>query len=205
MLFYDSNHKAMIPETIIESYPVKLKSYKKHDIVFTEGEMAHFYYQIKEGEVKMFNITENGKEFVQSFFEAKTSFGEPPLFCNSEYPANAQCLTDCSIYILPKETFFQLLTEQPEIHIKFTKLICNRMVFKSKMAKELSIYPPEHRILTLLNHLKETAKSETPYEVNLTRQQISELTGLRVETVIRSIKKLEKLEKLIIKDRKVYL
>jgi CRP-like cAMP-binding protein len=79
------------------------------------------------------------------------------------------------------------------------------MIFKSKMAKELSIHPPEHRILTLLNHLKETAKVTTPYEVNLTRQQISELTGLRVETVIRSIKKLEKLKKLSIKQRKVYL
>ena len=205
MLFYVSNHNAMIPDTIIESYPVKIKNYKKNDIVFIEGEMAHFYYQIKEGEVKMFNITEDGKEFVQSFFSGKTSFGEPPLFSNTTYPASAQCLTDCSLYILPKEPFFQLLKEHPEIHLKFTKLICVRMIFKSKMAKELSIHPPEHRILTLLNHLKETAKVTTPYEVNLTRQQISELTGLRVETVIRSIKKLEKLKKLSIKQRKVYL
>lgn len=195
----------MISETIIESYPVKLKFYKKNDIVFTEGEMAYFYYQIKEGDVKMYNTTENGKEFVQSFFTSKTSFGEPPLFCNSKYPANAQCLTDCSIYILPKDFFFKLLKEQPDVHIKFTKLICKRMIFKSKMAKELSIYPPEHRILTLLNHLKESAKVATLYEVDLTRQQISELTGLRVETVIRAIKKLEKLKKLTIKERKVYL
>lgn len=195
----------MIPETIIESYPVKLKSFMKNDIIFNEGDMANSYYQIKEGKVKMFNNTEDGKEFVQSFFGNKASFGEPPLFTSLKYPANAQALTDCSLYILPKESFFQLLKEHPSIHLKFTKLICVRMVFKAKMAKELSICPPEHRILTLLTHLKESSKIDSPYEVTLTRQQISELTGLRVETVIRSIKKLEKSKKLTIKERKVYL
>jgi CRP-like cAMP-binding protein len=52
--------------------------------------------------------------------------------------------------------------------------------------------------------LGNTQKEEL-YEVTLTRQQISELTGLRVETVIRAIKKLEKSKKLSIKERKVYL
>src|SRR5690606_28251265 len=171
----------MIPETIIELYPFKLKSFTKNDIVFNEGNMANYYYQIKEGKVKMFNMTEDGKEFVQGFFGSKASFGEPPLFTSFKYPANAQALTDCSIFILPKESFFQVLRDHPDIHLKLTKLICVRMVFKAKMAKEISIFPPEHRILTLLNHLNETAKIATPYEVNLTRQQISELTGLRVE------------------------
>ncbi|MDO7173233.1 Crp/Fnr family transcriptional regulator [Mariniflexile sp. AS56] len=195
----------MIPDLILERYLPKLRRYKKNELVFTEGGKASFYYQIKEGDVKMFNITEDGKEFVQGYFTNNTSFGEPPLFSNSKYPANALCLSDCSIYIVPKETFFQLLKEHTDIHLKFTELICKRMVYKAKIAKEVSIYPPEHRILTLLNHLKETAKVTTDFEVNLTRQQISELTGLRVETVIRSIKKLEKLKKLYIKERKVFL
>ncbi|MFB9056545.1 Crp/Fnr family transcriptional regulator [Mariniflexile ostreae] len=195
----------MIPNTIIESYPVILKSYQKGTTIFSEGETALFYFQIKTGTVKMFNHTEEGKEFVQGFFKNDMSFGEPPLFCDSAYPASAFCLTDCSIYKLSKLSFFQLLEEHPKIHLKFTKLVCKRMVYKAKIMKELSIYPPEHRILTLLNHLKETAKSNTLYEVNLTRQQISDLTGLRVETVIRAIKKLEGLKKLSIKERKVYL
>ena len=71
--------------------------------------------------------------------------------------------------------------------------------------KELSIHPPEHRILTLLHHLKDSANAEGLFEVKLTRQQISDLTGLRVETVIRAIKQLEKTEKLILKQRKVYI
>ena len=71
--------------------------------------------------------------------------------------------------------------------------------------KEISSHDPEHRILTLIDYLKEKA-SETSgyYEVPFTRQQIADMTGLRVETVIRSIKSLEQKKKVKIENRKVY-
>ena len=195
----------MIPIPLLEEFNATLKVYSKDRIIFDEGEKALFYYQIKEGQLKMFNRTEEGKEFVQGYFEAGQSFGEPPLFCDSKYPAAAITLTECSIYMLSKSDFFELLKTNPAIHLKFTKAICKRMIYKAKMAKEVSIYPPEHRILTLLNHLKSTNPSDELYEVPLTRQQISDLTGLRVETVIRAVKKLEKSKKLSIKERKVFI
>jgi len=42
------------------------------------------------------------------------------------------------------------------------------------------------------------------YEVSLTRQQIADFTGLRVETVIRSVKTLEKEGSLKLIGHKVY-
>ncbi|MCB0445347.1 MAG: Crp/Fnr family transcriptional regulator [Gelidibacter sp.] len=195
----------MIPLDILEKYQATLKPFSKDRVVIHEGETAQFYYQIKEGDVKMYNLTEEGKEFVQGYFSDGHSFGEPPLFGDYKYPANSLCLSDCNIYMLPKDTFFELLKAYPEVHLKFTQLICKRMIYKAKIVKEVSIYPPEHRILTLLNHLKGNMPKDQKFEVNLTRQQISELTGLRVETVIRAIKKLEKSKKLSIKERKVYL
>lgn len=195
----------MIPIEILEKFHFSFKTFSKDRIIFEEGEKAHFYYQIKEGHLKMFNMAEDGKEFVQGYFETGQSFAEPPLFGDFKYPASAMTTSDCSIYLLPKKSLFELLLAHPDIHLKFTKSICKRMLYKAKTMKELSIYPPEHRILTLLNHLKKDASSEDLYEVLLTRQQISELTGLRVETVIRAIKKLEKSKKLSIIERKVFL
>lgn len=195
----------MIPEQLILDFKGTLKIYSKDRTIFNEGEQADFYYQIKTGHVKMFNLTEDGKEFVQGFFENGTSFGEPPLFGAFKYPATALALAASEIYLLSKTSFFELLKTHPDIHLKFTKMICKRMIYKAKMAKEVSIHPPDHRILTLLHHLKANAKIETDFEVPLTRQQISELTGLRVETVIRAIKKLEKSNALTIVDRKVVI
>ena len=44
-----------------------------------------------------------------------------------------------------------------------------------------------------------------PFMVELSRQQLADLTGLRVETVIRTIKQLEKQEYLKIIEGKIYL
>ena len=195
----------MIPEDIILKFGGSLKNYSKDQTIISEGEFADFYFQIKTGKVKMFNLTEEGKEFVQGFFKNDESFGEPPLFGAFKYPATALALDESEIYTLRKSSFLKLLKTHPDIHLKFTKLICKRMVYKAKIAREVSIYPPEHRILTLLHHLKGNSKSDTSFEVPLTRQQISDLTGLRVETVIRAIKKLEKTEVLAIVDRKVFI
>ncbi|OBX23151.1 CRP-like cAMP-binding protein [Gelidibacter algens] len=195
----------MIPEQLIQDFEGTLKNYSKDHAIFNEGAHADFYYQIKTGHVKMFNLTEDGKEFVQGFFENGNSFGEPPLFGAFKYPATALTLAVSEVYVLPKSKFLKLLKAHPDIHLKFTKMICKRMIYKAKIAREVSIYPPEHRILTLLHHLKANAKIEVDFEVPLTRQQISELTGLRVETVIRAIKKLEKSKALAIIDRKVVI
>ena len=195
----------MIPTSLLEDYKAIVKHYEKDDIVFQEQEAARFYYQIKTGNVQMYNLTEDGKMFVQGYFGDQASFGEPPLFADFNYPASAVCLEKSQIYCLPKDQFLKLLETHPKIHLQFTKLICKRMGYKAKIIQEVSIHPPEHRILTLLEYLKASSKTQGTYEVKLTRQQISDLTGLRVETVIRSIKQLEKSQKLRLKNHKVYL
>ncbi len=195
----------MISTVILEKYSATLKRYSKNQMIFNELETAHFYYQIKSGSVKMFNLTEDGKEFVQGFFGSGKSFGEPPLFGNFPYPASALCLEDSEIFVLSKTAFFDLLKTHTNTHLAFTKMICDRMLYKAKIVREVSIHPPEHRILTLLNHLKTVSGSTGLFEIDLTRQQISDLTGLRVETVIRAIKQLEKSEKLMVKHRKVFI
>ncbi len=69
---------------------------------------------------------------------------------------------------------------------------------------EISFYDPEHRILSLINYLKSKSNLSTePFQVPLTRQQIADMSGMRVETVIRTIKRMEEEGKLLIQDRKI--
>ncbi|MCE2743202.1 MAG: Crp/Fnr family transcriptional regulator [Fluviicola sp.] len=198
----------MIGKDILLKYGAIETRLSKSEIIFKEGDHAKYYYQIISGEVKMFNINRDGKEFIQGIFSKNRSFGEPPLFNSGNlYVANAIALQDTNVLKLSKDSFIQLLKENPDIHIEFTQTLADRLHFKSLMAAEISNNDPEARILTLLDYLKFTIyKIEEPfeYEVELTRQQIADLTGLRVETVIRSIKSLEKKGKLKIVSRKVW-
>lgn len=173
-------------------------------MIFFEKEKANYYYQIKKGEVKVFNISDAGKEFVQGMFTDGDSFGEPPLLGDFKYPASAAAIKPSKIYKLPKQKLFELLAYKPEICLKFTKVMSRRLHYKSMILKEISVHPPEHRILTLIDFLKKESGASSPFLVELTRQQIADLTGMRVETVIRTIKQLEQENELQVIDRKVY-
>ncbi|TMM57523.1 Crp/Fnr family transcriptional regulator [Maribacter algarum] len=194
----------MILEDLLLEYGAQRIVLNKSEVLFNEDGRADFYYQISSGEVKMYNITEEGKEFVQGIFGDGKSFGEPPLLGGFNYPAGAIATKLTTLLRITKEQFIALLRENPDIHLAFTGLLCNRLAYKAIIGKEVSIHPPKHRILTILNYLKGKSGAKE-FAVDLTRQQIAELTGLRVETVIRSIKKLEAQKILRLENHKIII
>ena len=206
VLFLIPHIKIMISEALLLEFGARKLHVKKGEIIFNEGDTPKYYYQIQEGEVKMNNFNDEGKEFIQGLFTSGRCFGEPPLFIDKPYPANAITTVDTDLYILLKEDFFTLLHANPDVNLAMSVNLSQRLYYKSVMASEISSQDAEHRIITLIDYFKEIAgiKSSDKYKVTLTRQQIADLTGLRVETVIRAIKSLEKKSALLIKDRKIF-
>lgn len=196
----------MIDESLLLDHGARRVSYSKGDQLFREGDAAVNFYQIASGEVKMNNYNEDGKEFIQGIFSIGQSFGEPPLLANVKYPANAEAISDVEVFQLSKENFLELLSSNPKVHLKITTTLAKRLYYKAIMVSEISSQEPEHRILRIIDYLKQVDKveGEFNYRLDLTRQQLADLTGLRVETVIRATKSLEKKGELQIKKRKVY-
>ncbi len=197
----------MIHKELLIQFGALEKDYQKNDRIFSEQDHARYYYQILNGVVKMNNYNEDGKEFIQGIFYKDQSFGEPPLFADITYPANAEAITDTTILALPKEALLELLYKNPDIHLNVTKALANRLYYKAIIATEISSHEPEHRVLRFIDYLKHEVH-KTPekftFQVEHTRQQIADLLGLRVETVIRVIKNLEKKNEVKILKRKVY-
>ena len=176
------------------------------DIIFREGNICSFYHQLVSGSVRWVNINEDGKEFLQTIIDPGESFGELPLFDGDPFAATAIADEDSVIIRLHRDTFMQLIKENPAIHFTFSKLLAERLRFKFFILKELASHNPEHCISTLLEYFKQTKKNICCKcnQVKLTRQQIADMTGLRVETVIRAIRHLHQKGELLIEKGKVY-
>lgn len=197
----------MIQKELLEQYGAIEKHYEKSDVIFEVNTNAHYYFQVLSGEVKMNNYNQEGKEFIQGFFKPGESFGEPPLFVNRMYPANAIATEDSVILTIKKDLFKQFLLEHPVEAISIIENLAQRLHYKATMAAEIASEDPEHRVLQLIDYAIKhfnLSRDKNGFLVDFTRQQIGDLTGLRVETVIRAIKSLEKKRKLKIINRKVY-
>lgn len=184
----------MISENILRKYRATVIHLDKGKMLFHEGEAANFFYIVKSGRVKMSNYSEDGREFVQGYFTNGQSFGEPPFFSDVPYPASAIAVDESKVWKISQDEFLKLLKNNFDIHRELTRVLCDRLIYKSTMLSELAIEEAEHRLTTLIQYLVTPIdqQAKTPKKLIFARQQLADMTGLRVETVIRSVKSLEK-------------
>lgn len=196
----------MIDIDILLAWGAAYKKIPEGGIIFLEGTESHFYYQLVSGSVRWVNICDDGKEFLQGLIIPDESFGELPLFDDGVLAATAIANTDTVILRLDKTIFLQILKENPSIHFLFSKLLTERLRFKFHLIKEMANHNPEHCITALFEYFKQTRKNvcTSCNKINLTRQQIADMTGMRVETVIRAIRSLKEKGQLVIARGKVY-
>ena len=196
----------MFPSSLLEKHHARLLTIRKDQILFHEGDRAADYYQVEEGSVKMFIVSPDGQEFIQGIFNAGESFGEPALLGGFPYPGGAKAIEAGKVWKLSADYFYEMLKQNFDLHLKLTHVLSQRLRYKSMVLSEISSYDPDHRILSLLNYYK--SKNGRPGDnsgirIPYTRQQLADMSGLRVETVIRTVKKMEKEGKLVLEGHKI--
>ncbi|GCC53426.1 Crp/Fnr family transcriptional regulator [Chryseotalea sanaruensis] len=193
-LVFRKKMQAILSDEIIKQYSAQLIQVKKGQILFNEGDNALYFFQIRQGSVKMVSYSDEGQEFIQGVFSDAESFGEPALLGDFVYPSSAIAIKDSTLWRLSKNKFFDMLKENFEIHLALDRTLCKRLKYKNLVLSEISFHDPEHRLKSLLKHLRDslTANNKTDhFELPFTRQQLADMCGMRVETVIRTVKKLK--------------
>ena len=148
----------------------------------------------------------DGKEFIQGIFKDGQSFGDPPFLIGKPYPANALTTQPTTLWRCNRPNFEQLLRDHFEVHWLLTQTLSERLLNKALVLEQIAIEEAEDRLLHYIDRLK--TRNSPPvgggFEVPYTRQQLADLLGLRVETVIRAIKQLERHQKLAIREGKIW-
>ncbi len=190
---------------ILYSFGGENAVYKPKDFIFKEGEHSQYYFQIISGKVKLNTFTENGKEFIHNILGKNQSFGDPLLFIEKIYPTNAISLQSTEVVRMPKNNFIEMLTARPDLSLEMNMCLSQRLYYNSLMVRDMASADPIQRLKGLLDYLKSYHDGDCQhcFPVELTRQQIADLTGLRVETVIRTIKKMVNQEIVKVDGRRI--
>lgn len=179
-----------------------VRKYSKDSIVYKPGAQPKNVFFVKTGEVRMVTVNDDGKEFIQGIFKTGQYFGEPALLVDKPYLAFTIVSKPSEIITVSKKNFFYLIKTNAEYSMSLIKVLSNRLFYKSMMLEELANEKAEHRLLTIINYLfNDNPKGES---LNVTRQDLADLTGLRVETVIREVKNLADKNLIVVKGGKIY-
>jgi CRP/FNR family transcriptional regulator, cyclic AMP receptor protein len=174
----------------LNTEPIIVKTFKKGEVIYHQNAVARSFYTIKKGKVQAVYSNTSGKEFIQGVFKSGDCFGVPSLILGLRYPEAAIACTDCELYQIPREIFTKLLQEDSAFQFSMTQMLCKQLLYTKMMLEEIAIEEGEHRLLTLIHYLMRQKDFDNK-ELDITKQQLADMSGLRVETVIRILKKVE--------------
>lgn len=198
----------IIDDEMLINTSAEVKMFFKGDTVAREGECSSFFLYLKSGELSVFNFTQDGKEFLQHKVIAGNFCGEPAVLLEKPFPGHVEVASEKATLVkFKRDRLIAFLLENPERMLDFTISVAEKSIRKSHSLKNIVFLNPEERILHQLRDYKKEHKC-CPTEkmlISLTRKEISHMTGLRIETIIRTVKKMEKEGKLEIKSGKIYL
>lgn len=197
--------KFLLDEHLLNSTNPDFKKYHKGDVILNEDDCSPYFHYLKEGELSVSNFTEKGKELLQHKVKSGHFFAEPAVLLNEPFPGSVEVCSDkVEIIKFRRESLIDYLMQHPEKLFQFTLSVAKKSLKKSQLLKQIVLFNPEDRIIQQLeNYKRENGCVGEAVLIKLTRKEISQMTGLRIETVIRTIKKMEKEEKLQIINGKI--
>lgn len=112
------------PENILADLAPLMKEiqYEPGIEIFKEGETGDCMYIIEQGSVRI-----HKGNTTLAILKDKEVFGELSLLDADTRSASATTGTDCNLYKIDQEPFYELLDERPEVARGFIKILCQRL------------------------------------------------------------------------------
>ena len=112
------------PENILADLAPLMKEmeYEQGTEIFKEGETGDCMYIIQQGNIKI-----HKGNTTLAILKVKEVFGELSLLDADTRSASATADTDCILYKIDQEPFYELMDERPEVAKGFIKILCQRL------------------------------------------------------------------------------
>ena len=156
------------------------KVYYKNEFIFREGEATSTIYLIKYGRVRLFKISEAGKEITLDILKEDDIFGENTFLENSKHTMNAQAIEDTFICSCDKE-HFTLLLQNPRTSLKIIQLLGKKLNDYTDQVANIAFRDVKGRISSTLLRLADEYGKPSPegitLNIELTHQDMANLVN----------------------------
>jgi len=162
--------------------------FRKNQLIFSEGAHPLGLYCVNSGKIKLSRSGPDGKEQIVRMVRAGDVLGYRALLTSERYNARAVALDDSDICFIPRDTFFNVLRNNPGLSFEIIKMLSVELRKAERMITDLAQKPVRERMAEALLFLRETYGYEpdsTTINVVLSREDIGNLVGTATETAIR--------------------
>lgn len=171
----------------------RTKIYRKGEFIFQPGDPSRNLLIIHTGRVKMYRVSESGKEQLLRILEPGDFIGDLSLFTNETSDNYAEAMLNTETCAIHRTDMQQFLLNHPLISIKILEEISKRLNNAEKTIDRLSLQDAEKRIASYIVELVNTEIGADLVKVPLTislpmsKKDLASFIGTTKETLSRRL------------------
>jgi CRP/FNR family transcriptional regulator, cyclic AMP receptor protein len=153
--------------------------YRRHQIVFSQGDPADAVFYIQSGKVKLTVVSEHGKEAVIAILGTNDFFGEGCLAGQAQRITTVATMMDSVIMRLEKAAIVHLIQEEPAFAGMFIAHLLARAIRVEADLVDQLFNSSEKRLARLLLLLANFGKEEKPEPIHakISQETLAEMIG----------------------------
>ena len=168
----------------------------KH-VVFAQGDLGDAIYLLKTGHVRLYRVTEDGKEITLAILGPGDVFGELALFDETRRETFAETLDQAHICASSVGDFNRLMIHRPQLGAMVAREIARRRKEAETRIAGTAYGTTGGRIKFVLRHLAQEHGTRLPdgsirIELRLSHQDLANIVGTARETCTLELGKLQR-------------
>lgn len=187
-LYLSDEEQEMLLKELVSG--ARVKSYKKKQLVYQEGDSPLYVYYIKKGKVRRFLSYLDGRELSTDIHISDSFFGYGAVLLQQQYTDNAETLEEVELALIEKENFFELLYRKPGIANKFIQWLSGNIRGKETQLLAFAYDSVRKRVANALIRVAEKVLDRSDADeclVRISRDDLASLAGTANETISRML------------------
>jgi CRP-like cAMP-binding protein len=163
-------------------------SLKKGKQLFAPGDPSRGFYVVREGAVRVYGMSPQGKEITQEIADQGSAFALASPF-SGNYHCFAEALTDSRLYLIKQQEFLDLVTGDIRFATEWMRLLSQMVIQLRRRLVDLTLKTPKARIASYFLLLADMQNSLS-IVLPVPRKELAAFLGMTHETFYRAAKEL---------------
>lgn len=200
-----------LPERELEllEQVVETREVRRRAPIWEPGSPATNVYVVRNGIVKLFKTSDEGRELTLHFFTKDQLFGELAVVSETPHDTSAEAYEDASLLVVSKDDFIKVMMRNPPLAMRMMRLVGERRRQLETRVESLLFRSAHSRLAALFLELSGPfgVRDSRGVIINLklTHREIASLIGATRETVSFAILDLRRDNLILTEGKRVIL
>jgi CRP/FNR family transcriptional regulator, anaerobic regulatory protein len=166
---------------------VRSVSFKKGELVYQAGEQSDSLYIVNKGKIRIYRLSESGKEQLLRILTPGEFTGELALFNEGVLENYAEAMADTQVCLIKRSDLQALLLKYPSISLKVLTEFSKRLEQSEKQTARFATEKVETRLALFLAECLDLDISATEITLPMSKKDLASYLGTTPETISRKL------------------